>query len=746
MLAVAFFVVPSVGAEPDISVPAPTGAPADGDVIALVIDGSNGFDGADAIFITSCANADNSFEPWFGDAQGRCHENGVVPPTVSNGATFSGAGLLPNPVDGEQYSFSYVWDTDFPGDAVCFADAPVPCRIQLVGVTVTATEVWRHDVAVSTVKELPTAVIDATVSTVEGDSGDTVLDIDLSLSREVPWSVYAYVDLVDVETNSSRHSYPTADPLDLRIEVDDVDFSVDDHVTVRVFGDNLDEIDERAIVRVRLEGGGATIGGFYGLSIVTILDDDEPPRLIPGNVGVLEDDTTVMVPFTLDSYSGKDVTFDWVIGGHGPTSNAGEDYVAGSGTATIPAGERTVEIPVEILGDDVPEQDEIVLVALQNLQNARPGGYFGLAFLGVFNDEPFPDCLDRLGPGANLSWCDLSGVTLLGEDLTGADLRGANLSGATIVNGDWSGIVATDVDLDGATFANVNLSDADFSGGAGAVTFTNSTLDFALMDGAFEGSRIIGSSALGVYLHGRFDDGLFSLSDFTGGDITTARYPRAVWSGATCADGAASRDTFDTCQRVLIFSLREGRFGASDVVTSGVPEGEDVFFRMVLEGSEGFLPGITFFGAQFWAGPTGFEAEMTGGGTTVVDQTGNGFPDANWSGLSSELEINVSDSELCVAGYNSREERAFGCRAVTVVEWEDDSEPPISPPASPPSSPSSSPPISGSGLSALTSFLAEPVGLMATSAAVGLFFLLGSRRAETTLRDEREEDGGDDQE
>lgn len=745
VLFVAFFVVPSVGAEPDIIVPAPTGAPADGDVIALVIDGSNGYDGADALVITSCGNAENGL-PYFAETDAYCH-SGSHPPLIADGDSFSGRGLLPNPVDGADYTFSYVWDQNFTNGATCYADAPVACRILITGFDVNGAELWRRAVAVSTVEDLPVAVIEASVSTDEGDVGVRSLDIDLSLSREVDWPVYAELDIIGVEAKTQGGSYPTSDPTDINLLVDSVDLSLDDHIVLRVFGDLLDEVDERAVVRFQLPDGGATIGGFYGLSIVTIVDDDEPPRLIPGDVVVLEDDATVMVPFTLDNYSAKDVTFDWVVGGHGPTTNPGEDYVAASGTATIPAGELTAEIPVEIVEDDVPEQDELVLVGITRVENARPGGFFGLAFLGVLNDEPFPDCFDRLGPGANLSWCDFSGATLVGEDLAGADLRWANFAGATIVNGDWSDIVATDANLDGATFANLDLTAADFTGGSGAVTFISSTLDLALLDGGFEGSRFIGSSAQGVYLHGRFDDGLFVLSDFTDGDITTARYPRAVWSAATCADGAASSETFDTCQRVFVYSVREGRFGTPDVVTAGVPATEDISFRMVLEGSEGFLPGITFFGSQFWAGPTGLEAEMTGGGDTVVDQTGNGYPDANWGGLSSELDIDVGDTELCVAGTNSSDERAFGCRPVTVVAWEDD-EPPISPPASPPSSPSSSPPISGTGLSALTSFLAEPAGLMATSAAVGLLFLLGSRRAETTLRgeheDEHEEDVVDD--
>ena len=80
------------------------------------------------------------------------------------------------------------------------------------------------------------------------------------------------------------------------------------------------------------------------------------------------------------------------------------------------------------------------------------------------------------------------------------------------------------------------------------------------------------------------------------------------------------------------------------------------------------------------------------------------------------------------------------------IVWDDDPDTPMSPPASPPASPTasptSSPPVSG--LSALTSLLGEPIGLMATSIGVGLVFLFGTRRAETTLRtdeDEPEEDG-----
>lgn len=48
------------------------------------------------------------------------------------------------------------------------------------------------------------------------------------------------------------------------------------------------------------------------------------------------------------------------------TARAGEDYMATSGVATILAGETSTTIPVEIIGDNVPETNETFSLVITN--------------------------------------------------------------------------------------------------------------------------------------------------------------------------------------------------------------------------------------------------------------------------------------------------------------------------------------------------------------------------------------------
>lgn len=741
VVASAFLLVGPVGAQPTVTVPEPVGAPEDGDIIEITIDTSTGLDGASGIGITSCGNGESYwiYEDTLPFSRG-CHDL-LITNQARDGETFSGGGfLIVEP--GGTATLDYVWG-GFDGTTTCYADAPTPCTIRLLGYNNALQVVWERIVPITTSSPLPVVGLDW-VEVTEGDSGFVDIEIEARISREVEWPVLGELRLRPVEGRVRSSSYPEIDPRDAVLLDSYIDVTNDPFAKVRIYGDRLDEIDERVVLQLSFEDGNlATPAPPYGLSIITIEDDDEPPFLIPGTAGTLEDDTTVMVPFTLDRYSSFDVTFDWEVGGHGPTAIPGEDYFPASGSAVIPAGELSVEIPIEIPEDDVPEEDELLVVATANLQNARPSGFYGLAFVGILNDEPFPDCLDRLEPGANLSWCDFSGETIIGADLVGADLRWADLTDATIVNGDWSAIRATNASLDGATFANVNLTNADFTDGGGAVSFVSSTLDHASLDGAFAGTRIVSSTARGAYLHGSFDGGLFSLSDFSWADLTTARYRDAVWSGSICGDQKNSGDTFDTCQRMVI---GVGHRGYSGNIVVGRPSKSYESIWILLQGSEGYSPGLYYYGAEYWFGPTGFEVPISSRSETTVDTTGDGIPDAHWNLATAESGLTEDVTEVCIAGQNGQGDRAFGCTAVTVTEWDDDSDdggpddpisPPASPPTSPPTSPSTSPPISGGGaLAGLVPFLTEPIGLMATATGAGLLFLLGSRRAEAALRED----------
>ena len=69
-----------------------------------------------------------------------------------------------------------------------------------------------------------------------------------------------------------------------------------------------------------------------------------------------------------------------------------------------------------------------------------------------------------IGPGANLSGENLSGVDLTGENLSGVDLTNANLSGANLSSANLTGADLSDADLSNAFLYEANLTGANLSG------------------------------------------------------------------------------------------------------------------------------------------------------------------------------------------------------------------------------------------------------------------------------------------
>ncbi len=97
------------------------------------------------------------------------------------------------------------------------------------------------------------------------------------------------------------------------------------------------------------------------------------------------------------------------------TAVAGEDYVAVSGSITIPSGEISQTVDVEIIDDDVRESDETFTVVIENavnatiLSNSAVGTIvnddFGFSFGGKSSPTSYP--------GYTLTWADeFDGPTL----------------------------------------------------------------------------------------------------------------------------------------------------------------------------------------------------------------------------------------------------------------------------------------------------------------------------------------------
>jgi hypothetical protein len=162
---------------------------------------------------------------------------------------------------------------------------------------------------------------------------------------------------------------------------------------IPIVDDDLFEGTEHVVVAFRVVAGGATMGGFWGLGFGAIADDDPPPVLTPGVVEVAEGDAVAEVPLILSGPSGRDVVVEWttvpVSGAPPGQALPPGDYPSTSGTLTYSAalGETEKSALVPIVDDGVSEGDEYVVVAFRAVSGAQMGGFWGLGFIFIADDD-----------------------------------------------------------------------------------------------------------------------------------------------------------------------------------------------------------------------------------------------------------------------------------------------------------------------------------------------------------------------
>jgi Ca2+-binding RTX toxin-like protein len=143
---------------------------------------------------------------------------------------------------------------------------------------------------------------------------------------------------------------------------------------VTVLGDNTDEVDEYATVKLGSPTG-ATLG--TSSSRLTIADDDAAPKVSIRSAAVAEGKAGRKTPLTftvnLSAASGKTVTVT-VTTSNG-SAKAGSDYVARSATVTFSPGQTSKAFTVTVLGDSKREPNETLTAALSKPVNATLGTY-----------------------------------------------------------------------------------------------------------------------------------------------------------------------------------------------------------------------------------------------------------------------------------------------------------------------------------------------------------------------------------
>ncbi len=139
-------------------------------------------------------------------------------------------------------------------------------------------------------------------------------------------------------------------------------------ITVAVVGETLSEATEQFTVNLSNASGALIVGGT---GTGSILDNDPLPSLSINNVTVTEGNTgTTNATFTvtLSVASGRTVTVNYATAD--VTAAAPADYNATSGILAIPAGTRTGQIIIPIVGDLIDESNETYTVNLSDASGA----------------------------------------------------------------------------------------------------------------------------------------------------------------------------------------------------------------------------------------------------------------------------------------------------------------------------------------------------------------------------------------
>lgn len=214
---------------------------------------------------------------------------------------------------------------------------------------------------------------------VEGDTGSTTMDVPVRLSKPAHRDITATWQAVSGTSTAGVDFAATSGTVTFPAGTTTVT------VPITVLGDDTPEGDELALVRI--ESDDLPVDGLWGHGVGVILDDDGTPIVRAGDGTVVEGDApvTLTMPVTLSSPSATPVTVDWEIIPVTATHN--HDLVWHHGSVTFAPGQTEAAIHVEILGDDLVEDDETLLLSLRNPHGATIGGFAGLGFAVIIDDD-----------------------------------------------------------------------------------------------------------------------------------------------------------------------------------------------------------------------------------------------------------------------------------------------------------------------------------------------------------------------
>ena len=231
----------------------------------------------------------------------------------------------------------------------------------------------------------------ASSSVIEGDTGDTTVNLDISLAGGV-----STASALTVPYTVSTSSTATGGGTDYTLSTSNAQIAAgasSAQISVTIEGDVLDEVNEDIIITLSTpqSGSGYTLSSNSTTHTLTITDNDAEPALSVADVTVSEGVTSgkATVTVSLDAVSGKDVQFDYTTADNTATEPA--DYTATSSSGvTITAGNQSVTFDVTIQDDTLSEGDEDLTITLSNEQNATLATSDASATLTIEDNDGLP--------------------------------------------------------------------------------------------------------------------------------------------------------------------------------------------------------------------------------------------------------------------------------------------------------------------------------------------------------------------
>ncbi|HFD86416.1 MAG TPA: DUF1566 domain-containing protein [Gammaproteobacteria bacterium] len=232
----------------------------------------------------------------------------------------------------------------------------------------------------------PTATIYISDSSVrEGDDGVTALDFHVVVSPSPDKDVtFRYVTADGTATSESDYS-PASGTVSIPAGSSNATISID------IVGDMLLEGDE-VVTLVLSDPSGAALNTSQVKGVI-INDDGDAPALpvvkIANNIFYSNEGSGIPLGFVISvPVSAHDISVEYETSDI--SAKAGSDYVAASGTVTIPAGASNQIIYIDILDDSVVEGDEAFSLSLKNPVGAHLSAGSRASVGIIRNDDSVP--------------------------------------------------------------------------------------------------------------------------------------------------------------------------------------------------------------------------------------------------------------------------------------------------------------------------------------------------------------------